>query len=383
MKKKLILAAVLLAVGVGGGLAIKHKRAQIAARATAAIPPVAVETRRLNPSPVSLTLPATAEVLALREAVLASRYAAYVTDLTRFEGDRFRKGDVLARLDASQAEADLARANAQLAQTRLQEGTLASDRAAAQSLVQSEEERVARLVELHKIGGVALEQVQAGQSALAAARARLAAAQAAADSYRELSRASESQAHAARENLRYGVITAPFDGVVSQRLAQPGDLAVPGKPLLKIVDPAAGNRLLVSVPQALRPSALVVNGQRLALNPWPEAAGQGMARYEARAKLGLSPGSKVDAALEVYRAEAGILVPRTCLAGDDGHTARLLRVDGGQAKAVTAALAGQGAEGVVLADAALAGAAVICASPDILARVQAGAPFRRLDATGK
>jgi hypothetical protein len=31
-----------------------------------------------------------------------------------------------------------------------------------------------------------------------------------------------------------------------------------------------------------------------------------MARYEARGKLGLLPGAKIDAALEVYRAEAGI-----------------------------------------------------------------------------
>lgn len=375
MMKKLILAAVLLAVIAGAGFAIKNKRAQVAALPAVAIPPVSVTTRRLNPGPVTLTLPAAAEVLALREAVLASRYAAYVIDLTRFEGDRFKKGEVLARLDVSQAEAELAKANAQLAQSRLQGGTLTADQAAAQSLVQSEEARVARLVELHKIGGAALEQVQAGQSALAAARARLSAAQAGADSYRDLYQASEAQARAARENLRYGVLAAPFDGVVSQRLAQPGDLAAPGKPLLKIIDPSAGNRLLVSVPQHLRPVALVANGQRLALNPWPEAAGQGMARYEARGKLGLLPGARIDAALEVYRAEAGILVPRACLAGDDGHTARLLRVDGGKARVVNAALAGQGAEGVALADAALAGAMVICASPDILARVQAGAPF--------
>ncbi len=376
MNKKLLLILLVLVVVLGAVMAVRHKRAAIAARPAADIPPVVVDARELVAGTVTLTLPVSADVQAVRDAVLASRYAAYVTELTRFEGDRFKRGDVLARLDMSQADADLTRAEAQLAQSRLQESTVAADLAAAKSLVQSEEDRVARLNALYKIGGVSLEQVQAGESSLAAARARLSAAQSSAGSYHALYKASEAQARAARENLRYGVITAPFDGVVSQRLAQPGDLAAPGKPLLKIMDSAAGSRLLVSVPQALHPSALVVNGERLKLTTWPEAVGQGMARYEARSMATLLPGTKVDAALEVYRSESGIVVPRACLLGDDGHTARLIRVDGGKVRAVSAAITAQGEEGVALADNRLAGVNVVCASPDILARVQAGAPVR-------
>lgn len=196
------------------------------------------------------------------------------------------------------------------------------------------------------------------------------------NSYQPLLKASEAQAQAAQENLRYGVVTAPFDGVVTQRLAQPGDLATPGKPLLKVMDTAAGSRLLVSVPADLRPAALIVNGARLPLAPWPEAVGQGMARYEARSQASLLPGARVDATLEVYRNDHGILVSRQCLLGDDGRQARLLRVDGGRVRSVSAAIAAQGDEGVALADAALGGVTVACASPDILARVQAGAPVR-------
>ena len=376
MNKKLLLAVVVAALVVGLAMAVKHKREAVAARTAAQIPPVVVDARELVAGAVVLTLPVSVDVQAVRDTVLASRYAAYVTELTRFEGDHFKRGEVLARLDMSQAEADLTRAEAQLAQSRLQEGTVAADLAAAKSLVQSEEDRLARLDALYKIGGVSLEQVQAGESSLAAARARLSAAQASAGSYHALYKASEAQARAAHENLHYGVIIAPFDGVVSQRLAQPGDLAAPGKPLLKVIDSAAGSRLLVSVPQTLHPSALVVNGERLKLTAWPEAVGQGMSRFEARSRASLLPGTKVDAALEVYRSESGIVVPRACLLGDDGHNAQLLRLDGGKVRAVSAAIAAAGEEGVALVDNSLGSVNVVCASPDILARVQAGAPVR-------
>jgi len=376
MNKKLVIVLLLVALVMGAVLAVRHKQQAIATRPAAGIPPVVVDARELVAADVTLTLPVSAEVQAVRDAVLASRYAAYVTEVTRFEGDRFKRGDVLVRLDMSQAEADLTRAEAQLAQNRLQESTVAADLAAAKSLAQSEAERLARLQALYKIGGVSLEQVQAGEASLAAAQARLASAQTSAGSYHALYTASEAQARAARENLRYGIITAPFDGVVSQRLAQPGDLAAPGRPLLKIIDAAAGSRLLVSVPQALHPSALVVDGRRLQLTAWPEAVAQGMARYEARTTAALLPGTKIDAALEVYRNSAGIVVPRTCLLGDDGRTARLIRVDDGKVRAVSAAIVAAGEEGVALADKTLAGVEVVCASPDILARVQAGAPVR-------
>jgi hypothetical protein len=34
------------------------------------------------------------------------------------------------------------------------------------------------------------------------------------------------------------------------------------------------------VPQALRPVALIVRGERLPLTPWPEAVSEGMSRFE-------------------------------------------------------------------------------------------------------
>jgi len=377
MKKKLLITVILLALVGGAVMAVKHKRAQVAERPAAGIPAVVVEARQLAAGAVTLTLPASVEVLATREAVLASRFSANITELTRLEGDRFRKGEVLVRLDLTQADADRLRAEAELARVRLQESSFAADLAAARSNLKAEQERYQRNESLFAIGGVALEQVQAGQAALEAARARETAAANAVKSYRTLLQASEAQAAAARENLRYGVIAAPFDGVVTQRLAQPGDLAAPGKPLVKVMDLSAGVRLLVNVPDGLHPKTLHIGNEALALAPWPEAVGQGMARFEAKSRsASLQPGTRVPARLEVFHADSAVLMPRACLLADDGGHASVLKLlDQGRVQRLEVAMAAQGEEGVASNDANLVGARIACASPDILTRLLAGAPY--------
>jgi len=376
MKKKLLIAVLLLALIGGAVMAVKHKRAQVGERPAAGIPAVVVEARQLAAGPVTLALPASVEVLAAREAVLASRFSANITELTRLEGDRFKKGDVLVRLDLAQAEADRLRAEAELARVRLQESSFAADLAAARSNLKAEQERNQRLESLLAIGGVALEQVQVGQASLEAARARETAAGNAVKSFRALLQATEAQAGAARENLRYGVIAAPFDGVVTQRLAQPGDLAAPGKPLLKVMDLSAGVRLLVNVADGLHPKTLHIGGENLALTPWPEAVGQGMARFEAKSRAPLQPGTRASARLEVFRAEKAVLLPRACLLGDGGGRASVLKLlDQGRVQRLDVAVAAQGEEGVASSDANLVGARIACASPDILTRLLAGAPY--------
>ncbi len=50
--------------------------------------------------------------------------------------------------------------------------------------------------------------------------------------------------------LGYATITAPFDGVITRKLADVGDLASPGRPLLELEDPTT-LRLEADIPEAL------------------------------------------------------------------------------------------------------------------------------------
>lgn len=63
-------------------------------------------------------------------------------------------------------------------------------------------------------------------------------------------RIAESQAVEAKTMLGYTEITAPFTGIITRKLADVGDLATPGKPLLELEDPLA-LRLEADVPEGL------------------------------------------------------------------------------------------------------------------------------------
>jgi RND family efflux transporter MFP subunit len=52
-------------------------------------------------------------------------------------------------------------------------------------------------------------------------------------------RVAEAAVNEARAMLGHSEIAAPFDGVVARKLADVGDLAVPGRPLVEIEDPTA------------------------------------------------------------------------------------------------------------------------------------------------
>ena len=69
----------------------------------------------------------------------------------------------------------------------------------------------------------------------------------AAESKARVARAAVSEAETM---LGYTKVTAPFDGIITRKLADVGDLATPGKPLVEMEDPSA-LRLEASVPEAI------------------------------------------------------------------------------------------------------------------------------------
>lgn len=342
--KKIISVLVILALVAAGAMLVKKKRAQLAKEQPPQSVAVVVEAMSLQPGQVQLTRRATADVAALHETVIASRLSAYIVALPLSEGGKFKRGDLLAKLDMSQSHEG-------------QASSLAADLAAAESMLQAEQERLGRMQKLYKIQGVSLEQLQAAEASHAAALARRALT---------------------RENLRGATITAPFDGTVSQRFVQAGDFATPGKPLLKIIDSASGNRLLVTLPEGLPAHSLRAANQELPLQAWPEASPQGLRRYEARSAGGFVPGTRVDARVVVFQNPQAVLLPRSCMFNGDGHKATVLRLEEQDKKleALVVELAAEGEEGAATLDTRLDKQRVACAGADILTRLSAGAPFQ-------
>ncbi len=169
---------------------------------------------------VGLTYSADGVVEAIRTSTLAAQVPGRIVELRANAGDRVAKGQVLARIDPREAAEGVAISQAQVARTQ---ADLAN---AAANL-----ERTRKLVAQNFISKAALDKAQADYDA---ARAQLSA-----------SRASTSQAITVQGHT---LITAPFSGVVSERLVELGEMAQPGRPLLTLFDPK-DLRAVAYVPQ--------------------------------------------------------------------------------------------------------------------------------------
>jgi multidrug efflux system membrane fusion protein len=170
-------------------------------------------------------------------ALIASRVMAPIVDVRVRAGDRVRRGDVLVTLDARDLRANDVRAQAATVSATESVRAAEADVRASQSAVQLARlthDRVAVLQAKRSATTAELDQAVAALSAAeaqhTAAEARLAAATAGRD-------AAKAAGDAAAVTVTYASLTAPFDGIVTQRSAEPGSMAAPASPLLTLEDP--------------------------------------------------------------------------------------------------------------------------------------------------
>jgi RND family efflux transporter MFP subunit len=200
--------------------------AACAGREEAAAPaaPSAVSARLASAekvlSPVTLELPGTVE--ADRTAAVSSRVMATVPAVHVQAGDRVRRGQVLVEIDAQTASGQVAQARGGLSQAE-----------AGLALAQRNYERYKALAATQA----------ASQAELDFARMQYDQAKGAVEQARGAVSAASSVASESR-------VTAPFDGRVTARMVEVGDLAAPGRPLVQI-ESSAAHRLSVAVPESL------------------------------------------------------------------------------------------------------------------------------------
>ncbi len=167
---------------------------------------------------------ATGTVRAAQSAQLASQVMGTITRVNVHEGDRVRRGEVLVAIDEAQQRAAYASANAGLQAS--QETIAAAD--ADYALAESTMKRYQMLYDKKSVSPQEFDEVK---TKLAAAKARRDAAHAG----RLQAEAGVSEANTA---MGFTKIRAPFDGLVTAKLADPGAMAAPGVPLLIVEDPS-------------------------------------------------------------------------------------------------------------------------------------------------
>ena len=182
-------------------------------------------------------------------ASIASRITANVERVHVVAGQTVRAGDTLITLDGRDLEANQQRMAAEIAALERTKAAAEADQAAAEASRALAHNMFARTALLRMRDSATGQEADEATSALMAAEAHVEAAAArvaAADASLEAARHASAAADVAES---YATIAAPFDGVVTERHVDPGNLATPGAPMLQ-VDQAGGYRLETDVDES-------------------------------------------------------------------------------------------------------------------------------------
>jgi RND family efflux transporter MFP subunit len=149
-------------------------------------------------------------------------------------GDRVRRGQQLVTLDGRDLAANQLRAASEAAALERAQAAATANRAAAEAELGLARTSHARIATLHAHDAATTQELDEAASALQVAEARVTAAEAQASAAAASLAAARQAESAARAAASYAVLTAPVDGLITERLVDPGALATPGTPLLRI-----------------------------------------------------------------------------------------------------------------------------------------------------
>ncbi len=171
-------------------------------------PPAQVTVARIDAASLQGGEEVVGTVRAALSATLEAKVSGRISKLAVRAGDSVKQGDLIATLEVAEVEAKLAQAQAVLERSR------------------SEFERYENLLAKDAVTRQQFDQV--------------------ATQYR----VAQANVREARSIFDYARVRAPFDGVITQKIADLGDLATPGRPLVRLEDPKR-YRLEVAVPETL------------------------------------------------------------------------------------------------------------------------------------
>jgi RND family efflux transporter MFP subunit len=205
-------ALAVLAIGLAYGAWNAYQRHE-AVMATAQqhrdfVPSLRVAPVKASDDVINLTLPAT--TLAYTTANMYARVSGYISKRKVDIGDRVKKGDLLVYISAPEIEYQLAQAEATLLQNQATVRQLVANMELARVTDTRNEPLVERGYVSALSGDTYRLNLKSEEEQVAAAQAQVAA--------------QAAQVEVARQQKDYQSVVAPFDGVITQRNVNVGDL---------------------------------------------------------------------------------------------------------------------------------------------------------------
>ncbi|HXD40435.1 MAG TPA: efflux RND transporter periplasmic adaptor subunit [Ramlibacter sp.] len=257
-----------------GGAALAHAAAG-----------VEVPVVKASPQAVTVGIELDGVVEPVKQSTVAAQASGRISQLAVKAGDHVRAGQLLATIDDRESQTGVQRSRAQTAQ--------------AEAELRNAQAQLQRTRELTSKGFVS-------KAALDTAEAAFKGAEAA----RDQASAGQRQSAIAQEFTR---VAAPYEGWVLETLAQAGDLAVPGKPLLTLYAPLP-LRAVVQVPASRAAAARAAATVEVRI---PD--GDGIGRWISPAARAMLPAADPVAQTLEWRLELPAAAARTVAPGQQVH----------------------------------------------------------------
>jgi len=170
------------------------------------------------------------------EVDIATKFHGRVEEILFDEGDRVESGQIVARMDTSSLEAELAEAQASVVSAEKQRNNaiaIVAQRKSECDLARKNLSRAKKLYEKGIISSQKLDQEMAtydvSESMCDAAKANVATAEAAIE-------AAIAQTDRIKSDINDSVLKSPISGRVQYRLTEPGEVLTAGGKLITIID---------------------------------------------------------------------------------------------------------------------------------------------------
>ncbi len=221
MVKRTIVVLVILAVILAAVLLVRHRKSELASLAPPAVRPIPVHIRTATSGSLSMTEYYLGTIEPVVEAILSAQATGYLISIQKDVGDRVTAGESVAEIDSRLPAA--------------QKSALAAELAGAQEDAQVRKTILDRRKELFAYKAISKESLDEARSAYELAFSRV----------QRLKQELES----ARVSLSFVSIRSFSEGVITERMKDPGDIVMPGTPVFKVEDRDQGYKVIVRVPQ--------------------------------------------------------------------------------------------------------------------------------------
>ena len=221
-----------------------------------------VAVARATRADLSSSLVLTAEFEPFQEVDVMAKVSGYIREVKVDIGDRVREGQLLATLEIPEMQDDLTRSAAAIEEASAELATARNEVQRAQSAHDMAHLSYSRILDVsHREQGLVPQQeVDESHSRDLVAEAQLSAAQSHVIACEQRIRVAQADQARLKTLFQYGVITAPFTGVVTKRYANTGSLIQAGTasqtqamPVIRLSENSL-LRLALPVPESAVPS---------------------------------------------------------------------------------------------------------------------------------